>query len=69
MIQVEVIDGRIEKAIRLLKLKCERDGMEKHLKRHAAYMSPGERRRKKHRDHLLWVKRQAKRIVNRRKGF
>ncbi len=38
MIEDKVIDGRIEKALRVLRLKVERAGVQKSLKRHAAYI-------------------------------
>jgi small subunit ribosomal protein S21 len=46
-VQVEVIDGNIDGALRDLKKKVERDGIHKEVKRRLAFVKPSMKRRAK----------------------
>jgi len=51
-VEVVVVRGSIDKALWTLKKKCLREGIFKSLSEHVAALSPGERRRRKHAQHM-----------------
>ncbi len=51
-IQVKVLDGYLEKAMRILKKKIQNDGLFKRLKLKKSYEKPSEYRRRKQREAL-----------------
>ncbi|OQY58887.1 MAG: 30S ribosomal protein S21 [Desulfobacteraceae bacterium 4572_88] len=51
-IQVKVLDGDLEKAMRILKKKIQNDGLFKRLKLKKSYEKPSEYRRRKQREAL-----------------
>lgn len=59
-LQVFVKDGNIEKAIRELKRKLQRDGLYTEMKRRSAYEKPSNKRKRKQREAMRRVKKLQK---------
>ena len=46
------VNGSVDKALLILKRKCVREGLFRSLTQHVAALSPGEKRRRKHAQHM-----------------
>jgi small subunit ribosomal protein S21 len=60
LIQVIVKDGNVEKAIRELKRKLQRDGLYTEMKRRSAYEKPSNKRKRKRREAIRRIKKLAR---------
>ena len=63
-IEVRVIDGDLEKAMRILKKKIQNDGLFKRLKEKKAFEKPSAVKRRKQRESIRRIRSQSKSKTN-----
>ena len=67
MIEVTVRDNNIEKALRVLKKKLQKDGLFRELRMRQFYEKPSDKRMRKHKDSLRRISKE-KRLKRLREG-
>jgi len=65
-IEVKVIDGDLEKAMRVLKKKIQNDGLFKTLKQKKSYEKPSELKRRKRRESIRRIRTDAAKNAKKR---
>ena len=67
-ITIQVRNGNVEQAIRVLKRKVQKDGLLKELRMRESYEKPSAKKRRKHKEAVANYKKQQKKLA-RLRGF